>query len=142
MLADLDLLLTAVFCAAGGCACTCSPLPTGHPERRSSLLSDDRLAAVQADRDQAERYLAFFLIGILRPTRQDGPGPRPHTSRRSANCIGLERHNTRTQHGLRARIATKLLALAAGLAQPPPQPTPPRVRTPLPRGVGALCGSC
>ena len=29
--------------------------------------------------------------------------------------LGLERHNARTLHGLRARITTKLLALAAGV---------------------------
>jgi hypothetical protein len=29
--------------------------------------------------------------------------------------LGLERHNTRTLHGLRARITSKLLALAAGV---------------------------
>jgi hypothetical protein len=29
--------------------------------------------------------------------------------------LGLERHLARTLHGLRARIATKLLALAAGV---------------------------
>jgi hypothetical protein len=33
----------------------------------------------------------------------------------SERRLGLERHNARTLHGLRARITTKLLALAAGV---------------------------
>ena len=31
------------------------------------------------------------------------------------NLLGLKRHRARTLHGLRARIATNLLALAAGV---------------------------
>jgi hypothetical protein len=69
----------------------------------------------------AERHGAL----ILRPRRRDEPGPGPHLApiRQYIESIfwtlkdrlGLERHNTRTLHGLRARIATKLLALAAGV---------------------------
>ena len=69
----------------------------------------------------AERHGAT----ILRPKRQDEPGAGPHLApiRQCIESIfwtlkdrlGLERHNTRTLHGLRARIATKLLALAAGV---------------------------
>ena len=69
----------------------------------------------------AERHGAL----ILRPKRKDEPGHRPHLApiRQYIESIfwtlkdrlGLERHNTRTLHGLRARITTKLLALAAGV---------------------------
>lgn len=69
----------------------------------------------------AEQYGAL----ILRPARKDEPGHGPHLApiRQHIESIfwtlkdrlGLERHNTRTLHGLRARIATKLLALAAGV---------------------------
>jgi len=37
------------------------------------------------------------------------------SSTRSKDRLGLERHRARSLHGLRARIATKLLALAAGV---------------------------
>jgi hypothetical protein len=72
---------------------------------------------------------------ILRPARQDEPGrcPAPSWIRRRIESIfrtlkdrlGLERHHARSLHGLRARIATKLLALAAGvwLNHYPGQPT-------------------
>jgi hypothetical protein len=68
----------------------------------------------------AERFGAL----LLRPTRKDEPDKGPHLApiRQSIESIfwtlkdrlGLERHNARTLHGLRARITTKLLALAAG----------------------------
>lgn len=69
----------------------------------------------------AERHQAL----ILRPNRKDEPGRGPHLApiRQYIESIfwtlkdrlGLERHNTRTLHGLRARIAAKLLTLAAGV---------------------------
>lgn len=62
---------------------------------------------------------------ILRPRRADEPGRGPHLApiRQCIESIfwtlkdqlGLERHNARTLHGIRTRIATKLLALAAGV---------------------------
>jgi transposase len=62
---------------------------------------------------------------IMRPRRADEPGHGPHLApiRQCIESIfwtlkdqlGLERHNARTLHGLRARIASKLLALAAGV---------------------------
>jgi hypothetical protein len=62
---------------------------------------------------------------VLRPRRADEPGRGPHLApiRQCIESIfwtlkdqlGLERHNARTLHGIRARIATKLLALAAGV---------------------------
>ncbi len=69
----------------------------------------------------ADRHVAI----ILRPKRKDERGRGPHLApiRQYIESIfwtlkarlGLERHNTRTLHGLRARITTKLLALAAGV---------------------------
>lgn len=62
---------------------------------------------------------------ILRPARKNEPrrGPALSWIRQRIESIfftlkdrlGLENHHARTLHGLRARIATKLLALAAGV---------------------------
>lgn len=85
---------------------------------------------VVADKGYAGRELAALAAQrhdatILRPNRKNEPGQGPHLApiRQCIESIfwtlkdrlGLERHNTRTLHGLRARIATKLLALAAGV---------------------------
>lgn len=83
-----------------------------------------------ADKGYVSRELATTVrerygARILRPARKNEPGRGPHLApiRQYIESIfwtlkdrlGLERHNTRTLHGLRARIATKLLALAAGI---------------------------
>jgi hypothetical protein len=85
---------------------------------------------IVADKGYVGRELAALVAErhgalILRPKRKDESGPGPHLApiRQYIESIfwtlkdrvGLERHNTRTLHGLRARIATKLLALAAGV---------------------------
>lgn len=85
---------------------------------------------IVADKGYVGRELATLVAErhgalILRPKRKDEPGHGPHLApiRQYIESIfwtlkdrlGLERHNTRTLHGLRARIATKLLALAAGV---------------------------
>ncbi len=85
---------------------------------------------IVADKGYAGRELAALAAKrhdatILRPHRKNEPGRGPHLApiRQCIESIfwtlkdrlGLERHNTRTLHGLRARIATKLLALAAGV---------------------------
>ena len=85
---------------------------------------------VIADKGYAGRELASttaerFGAVILRPRRKDEPGRGPHLApiRQCIESIfwtlkdrlGLERHQARTLHGLRARIAAKLLALAAGV---------------------------
>jgi hypothetical protein len=85
---------------------------------------------IVADKGYVSRELAATIherhqAVILRPNRKDEPGRSPHLApiRQYIESIfwtlkdrlGLERHNTRTLHGLRARIATKLLALAAGV---------------------------
>jgi hypothetical protein len=85
---------------------------------------------IVADKGYVGRELAMLVAErhgaqILRPKRKDESGHGPHLApiRQYIESIfwtlkdrlGLERHNTRTLHGLRARIATKLLALAAGV---------------------------
>jgi hypothetical protein len=78
-----------------------------------------------AGRDFEAQALERFGATILRPTRKNEPGRGPVLSwiRQRIESIfftlkdrlGLERHRARSLHGLRARIATKLLALAAGV---------------------------
>jgi Transposase DDE domain len=68
---------------------------------------------------------ARFGAEILRPNRKDEPASALHLSsiRQRIESVfwtlkdrlGLERHRARTLAGLRARIASKLLALAAGV---------------------------
>jgi hypothetical protein len=128
----------------GGCACTCS-LPPGTPraailasadqkERDVALrlfpiglhggevvICDKGYAGKEFARLAAERHGAL----VLRPTRQTDPsrGPHPAPIRQCIESIfwrlkdrlGLERHNASTPHGLRARMTTKLLALAASV---------------------------
>jgi hypothetical protein len=76
-------------------------------------------------KDFAATVADRFGAQILRPTRKDEPGRGPHLApiRQCIESIfwtlkdrlGLEHHNARTLHGLRARITSKLLALAAGV---------------------------
>jgi len=78
-----------------------------------------------AGRDFETQVAERFGARILRPARQDEPhrGPALSWIRQRIESIfwtlkdrlGLERHRARSLHGLRARIATKLLALAAGV---------------------------
>jgi DDE family transposase len=78
-----------------------------------------------AGRDFEAQVAQRFGGRILRPARQDEPhrGPALSGIRQRIESIfwtlkdrlGLERHRARSLHGLRARIATKLLALAAGV---------------------------
>jgi Transposase DDE domain len=85
------------------------------------IIADKGYVSRELAAAAAERHGAL----ILRPNRKDEPGHGPHLApiRQHIESIfwtlkdrlGLERHNTRTLHGLRARIATKLLALAAGV---------------------------
>lgn len=78
-----------------------------------------------AGRDFEAQAAERFGAQILRPARKNEPGRGPVLSwiRQRIESIfftlkdrlGLERHRARSLHGLRARIATKLLALAAGV---------------------------
>jgi transposase len=85
------------------------------------VIADKGYAGKDFQATVAQRFGAT----ILRPRRQDEPGRGPHLApiRQCIESIfwtlkdrlGLERHHARTLHGLRARIAAKLLALAAGV---------------------------
>jgi len=78
-----------------------------------------------AGKDFEHTALQRFGATVLRPRRKDEQGQGPHLApiRQCIESIfwtlkdrlGLERHQARTLHGLRARIAAKLLALAAGV---------------------------
>ena len=92
-----------------------------------------------AGREFADTVAERFGAVVLRPARADEPDNGLHLSgiRQRIESVfwtlkdrlGLEHHRARTLTGLRARIATKLLALAAGnRPQPPTRPTNPRVR--------------
>jgi len=128
----------------GGCACICWP-PGRHAARAilasadekerdvalrlferglqggELVIADKSYAGKDIERAAAERFGAT----VLRPRRKDGPGRGPHLApiRRCIESIfcslkdrlGLERHHARSLHGLRARIAARLLALVAGV---------------------------
>jgi len=78
-----------------------------------------------AGRDFEAHVAERFGARILRPARQDEHhrGPALSWIRQRIESIfwtlkdrlGLERHRARSLHGLRARVAAKLLALAAGV---------------------------
>lgn len=108
--------------------------PADHKERDVALrllpIGLHGGEVIVADKGYSGKELAAtvterFGALILRPRRQDEPGRGPHLApiRQCIESIfwtlkhqlGLERHHARTLHGLRARIATKLLALAAGV---------------------------
>jgi transposase len=85
------------------------------------IVCDKGYAGREFEQAVAERFGAT----IARPNRQDEPdnGVRLSGIRQRIESIfwtlkdrlGLERHRARTLNGLRARIASKLLALAAGV---------------------------
>jgi hypothetical protein len=78
-----------------------------------------------AGREFAAEVEARFAAEVLRPARKDEPDGPVHLAmiRQRIESVfwtlkdrlGLERHRARTLAGLRARIASKLLALAAGV---------------------------
>ena len=86
-----------------------------------TIIADKGYAGREFETQTTERFGAT----ILRPARKDEPPNGLHLSGvrqriesifwTLKNRLGLERHGARTLHGLRARIATKLLALAAGV---------------------------
>ena len=123
MLADLDLLLTAVFCTADDL------LPEERENARRSLTDAEvatlRVAQASAGREFAAEVEARFAAQLLRPARKDEPRASFSLSviRQRIESVFLtlkdrlclERHRARTLNRLRARIASKLLALAAGV---------------------------
>jgi transposase len=90
-------------------------------EHAHVVPADKGYAGAELEATAQERFGAT----IIRPRRKDEPGRGPHIAP-IRQCIesmfwtlkdrlGLERHHARTLHGIRARIAPKLLALAAGV---------------------------
>jgi len=96
-------------------------LPVALHGRGELIVCDKGYAGREFEQDIADRFGAL----VLRPNRKDEPHNQLHLStiRQRIESIfwtlkdrlGLERHRARTLPGLRARIATKLLALAAGV---------------------------
>jgi hypothetical protein len=96
-----------------------APACAHHYSRSHSRWSWDMRLHLLAAPDGTPR------VAILAPARRDEPdrGPALAWIRQRIESIaftlkdrlGLERHRARSLHGLRARIATKLLALAAGV---------------------------
>ena len=86
-----------------------------------TIVCDKGYAGAEFAAHAAQRYGA----AVLRPARKTEPANGLHLSsiRQRIESIfwtlkdqlGLERHRARTLHGLRARIASKLLAYSAGL---------------------------
>ncbi len=92
-------------------------------------LQRDRHLTVVADKGYAgrefEQAAARLQATIVRPRRTDEPGRGPHLApirqriesifQTCKDLLTLERHGARTLHGLRTRIASRFLALAAAI---------------------------
>jgi Transposase DDE domain len=86
-----------------------------------AVVCDKGYRSREFEREVRERFGAI----VLRPRRKDEPPQDLNVSKLRQRVesviwtlkdrLGLERHGARTFHGLRARIASKLLALAAGI---------------------------
>ena len=86
-----------------------------------TIVCDKCYAGAEFAEHAAQRYSA----AVLRPARKTEPANGLHLSgiRQRIESIfwtlkdhlGLEGHRARTLHGLRARIASKLLAYSAGI---------------------------
>src|SRR3954466_5834520 len=86
-----------------------------------TIVCDKGYAGTEFAQHAAQRYGA----AVLRPARKSEPANGLHLSsirQRIGSTfwppkdhLGLERHRARTLHGLRARIASKLLAYSAGV---------------------------
>jgi hypothetical protein len=73
-----------------------------------------------------EAEAAALGATVVRPRRKDEPGSGPHLAPlrqriesiywTAKDILALERHGARTLHGLRARIASRFLALAAAIS--------------------------
>lgn len=107
--------------------------PANAPERElvaellESTLSGGE--AVVGDKGYAgaefESQVAALGATLFRPARKDEPGRGPHLApirqriesifQTCKDLLSLERHGARTIRGLRARIGSRILALAAGV---------------------------
>jgi len=105
------------------------------PEREVCLqllarLERDQPVTVIGDKGYAgselEQAAAQLAATIIRPRRKDEPGSGPHLApirqriesifHTCKDLLTLERHGARTLHGLRTRICTRFLALAAAIS--------------------------
>ncbi len=107
--------------------------PANAPERElAAELLESTLAggeAVVGDKGYAgvafEAHVAGLGATLFRPARRDEPGRGAHLApirqriesifQTCKDLLSLERHGARTIRGLRARIGSRLLALAAGV---------------------------
>jgi hypothetical protein len=121
-------------CAPDGTPRASILAPADQPEREvalrllpQALRGGEQIVCDKgyAGREFAAEVEARFAAEILRPNRKDEPRGAVHLAmiRQRIESVfwtlkdrlGLERHRARTLVGLRARIASKLLALAAGV---------------------------
>ena len=121
-------------CAPDGTPRAVTLAPADHREREVALrmlpiaLRGGELLVCDkgyAGREFANSVASRFKATVLRPSRANEPASSPHLSSirqrvesvfwTLKNRLGLERHQARTLPGIRARIAAKLLALAAGI---------------------------
>lgn len=75
---------------------------------------------------ELEQAAAALQATIVRPRRKDEPAPGPHLApirqrvesifQTCKDLLTLERHGARTLHGLRTRISSRFLALAAAIS--------------------------
>ena len=105
------------------------------PEREVCLallarLDRDRPITIVGDKGYAgqefEQTISQQQAAIIRPQRRDETGPRPHLApirqriesifHTCKDLLTLERHGARTLHGLRTRICSRFLALAAAIS--------------------------
>lgn len=124
--------LHAVFAADGTPrAWALAPANVGEREMASSLLASTLKGgeAVVGDKGYAGRQfegeVADLGGALFRPRRRDEAGRGPHLApirqriesifQTCKDLLTLERHGARTIEGLRARIASRMLALAAGV---------------------------
>lgn len=73
-----------------------------------------------------EQQAAALAVTIVRPRRRDEPGAGPHLApirqriesifQTCKDLLTLERHDARSLHGLRTRICSRFLALAAAIS--------------------------
>jgi Transposase DDE domain len=118
-------------CAPDGTPPAAALAPADRPEREVALTLLPRALSggetIVCDKGYAGRAFADSVAAldgtILRPARRDEPNQGPHLAPirqriesvfwTCKDLLSLERHGARTPHNLFARIATRLLALAA-----------------------------
>jgi hypothetical protein len=123
-----------LVCAPDGTPRAASLCAADRPEREVALTLLPRALrggeAIVCDKGYAGREFALAVEAmqarLLRPARADEPASEPHLSSirqriesvfwTCKDLLSLERHGARTIENLKARIATRLLALAACIA--------------------------